>query len=392
MKLRDPEIFEALRDEPELLAIADAVAETQRPPARQALRRHGRLFTLAAAAAGVALAVLLWPGGGGKHGVLDRARAAIGDGRVLHVVARLPTGETLVNLETGRRIKPTLIAESWADEKLERFHLLLRQNGRVVGELLFPQDASKPGVTAGAANPAWAALWTGYRDALEKGTAKIERKGNIDGHAVYWIRFPAAPDAEKTEVAIDRETYRPIVFRQHVSATRTMDVRVLVVETSPFDPADFVRRAPRASLVDGGTSVSGGGSVAAPRVGATAKPLLVAGPVVAGLRLRSIGPTTTFSGKKVVRGVLLTYGRRTLGPSARSLTIQELPRPDDPGAWRRIPRGFVRIESGSMSASGGRERPLWSGYLVKNGVYVTIETAVSRRAVLEAARALRPPA
>jgi hypothetical protein len=392
MKLRDPEIFEALRDEPELLAIADAVAETQRPPARRLLLSPpARVVAIAAAAAAVALAVLLWPGGG-KHGVLDRALAAIGSGRVLHVVARMPTGETLVNLETGRRITPTLLMESWADEKFERFHLLIRENGRIVGELLFPQDASKPGATVGPVDPAWAALWTGYRDALEKGTAKIERDGRVAGHAVYWIRFPAAPDAEKTEVAIDRETYRPIVFRQHVSATRTIDMRVLVVETSGFDAADFARRAPKANLL-GGTSVSGGGSGRVPPVGsAQPKPLLVAGPVVAGLRLRSITPTTTFSGKRTARGVVLTYGGPSIGPSASSLTIQELRRPDDPSTWRRIPRGFVRIESGFMSTAGGRERPMWTGYLVKNGVYVTIETAVSKRAVIEAAGALHPPA
>src|SRR5205807_1519820 len=78
MTLRDPEVFETLRDEPELLALADAVAETQqldRPRRRVPLVRP---LALAAAGAAAVVAVLLWPGGGGHNPVLDRALAAIG--------------------------------------------------------------------------------------------------------------------------------------------------------------------------------------------------------------------------------------------------------------------------------------------------------------------------
>ena len=61
----------------------------------------------------------------------------------------------------------------------------------------------------------------------------------------------------------------------------------------------------------------------------------------------------------------------------------------DPREWKSIPKGSIRITKGGGSDNGG-EYVVWSGYLVEDGVYVTIQTVVSRAAVLEAARALRP--
>ena len=112
MTIRDPEVLEALRDQPELLAIADAVEETQRP-----LRRtHRRVFTRAAVVVAVGaaalVAVLLWPSDGNRSPILERALAAIGDGPVLHVVTQVPSGQELVDLQTGRSTMPTFEIES----------------------------------------------------------------------------------------------------------------------------------------------------------------------------------------------------------------------------------------------------------------------------------------
>ena len=54
MTLRDPEVIEALRDEPELLALADAFADTQRLPRR---RWTHRPLPRVLAVAGVALTI-----------------------------------------------------------------------------------------------------------------------------------------------------------------------------------------------------------------------------------------------------------------------------------------------------------------------------------------------
>jgi hypothetical protein len=163
MSIRDPEVLEALHDEPELLAIADAVEETQRLPSRR--RALSRSAVLVAVGAAALVAALLWPSGGGRNPILDRALAAIGNGPVLHLVSRAPTGQELVNLKTGRTTLPTFEFESWSDRSLRRFHFLIRENGRVVAELLYPQDRTRD-MHVDAPDAAYAAFWSGYRRAL----------------------------------------------------------------------------------------------------------------------------------------------------------------------------------------------------------------------------------
>ena len=82
----DDEVLELLADEPELLAIADALAETQ---ARRR-RRRVRPVALAAAAALIAafaLALAFWPGGGSSD---NSAYAAMGgESRMLRITMRV---------------------------------------------------------------------------------------------------------------------------------------------------------------------------------------------------------------------------------------------------------------------------------------------------------------
>jgi hypothetical protein len=384
MTIRDPEVLQALRDEPELLAIADAVAETQKPSRARRWLVPGSLVAVGAAAVAAALLVLFWPGGGGSSSILDRARAAIGTERVLHVVVEAPVGATYVNLETGRTTAPTYVTESWIDEQSKHVHLVVRVNRSIVGEILLPQDKDT-GATVTPGGPVWAAFWDGFRKALASGSAKIDGSGSIYGHRVYWVTFPGAPDSTRTEFGIDHATYELVAYREHVSTTRTVDAHVLTLRTVPFDPREFTRLSTKPSPSSGSSSGSTG--LSGPNV-ASAKPLLVAGDSIAGLRLRSVTGITAGSGKRTVHGVVLTYGRPA---SEASLTIQELPRPDDPSSWRQIPPGSIRIEAGTESSSNGGEHPLWTGDLVKDGVYVTIETGVSRSAVIAAARALHRP-
>ena len=72
----DDEVLELLADEPELLAIADAVVETQRP--RRRVRPAGIVASAVVLAAVVALAFAFWPNGR-SDGISDStAVAAIG--------------------------------------------------------------------------------------------------------------------------------------------------------------------------------------------------------------------------------------------------------------------------------------------------------------------------
>jgi len=383
MSIRDPEVLDALRDEPELLAIADAVQETQRVPSSSRRRALSRSAALVAVGVAVLVAVLLWPSGGGRNPILDRALAAIGDGPVLHLVTQMPTGQELVNLDTGRTTVPRVVYETWSDRSMKRLHLLMRENGRVVGEVLFPQDLTTD-VQVGPVDPSYAALWSGYREALASGNATITGEGTLFGHRVYWLQFKSrvAPD---NEVAVDRSTYEPVAFRTNASG-RHIDTRVLFFRMEPFRSSDFERRTSAANPLTGESH--GSGVQVAPVPSKPAKPWLTAGPSIAGLERTAVHQTQTTSDSGTSKGFELVYGPE--GGVRRSLTVDETKRPDDPAQWKGIPSGFTRLSVGERAEGNGRPYTDWTGYLVRNGVYVTIETGVSRAALLEAARALRP--
>src|SRR4029077_16592259 len=139
-------------------------------------------------------------------------------GRVMHVVTEMPVGSVDVDLQSGRRTVQQARVEFWADQQFKRAHVVMTFNGKVVLDLLWPQDAQK-GATMGTIDPAFAALWTGYRQALEDGTATRAGEGDAFGHPVYWLRFrPPGARSSGTEVAADAKTYKPVVYREHNGA------------------------------------------------------------------------------------------------------------------------------------------------------------------------------
>ena len=112
MTLRDPEVLDLLADDPTLLAVADAVVATRQAPRRPLSRRAGpRVAVVALVAAAAIIVALVLPQG--EHGIVDRAIAAIGDGRVMHIVSEMPTGSVDVDLQSGSRIVQQARVEFW---------------------------------------------------------------------------------------------------------------------------------------------------------------------------------------------------------------------------------------------------------------------------------------
>jgi hypothetical protein len=402
MTLRDVEVIELLAEKPELLAIADAVSATQRkglvtPARRRRIAVRGGIVVAIAVAAIVA--ILAAPQGK-PGGVLGKALAAVGDGRVMYVVTQFDPGLFYVDLKTGHRTPEIMREQLWVDRQGDHFHLVLSINGRVLGDLLYPQDAKNGGSPVAPTDPAFVALWTGYRAALRNGTVTLAGRGTFHGRPIYWLRFASASTyAPRTEVAVDAHTYRPILYRTGANG-RHIDERILVAKARPYAPGDFRRRGP--SLLSGSGTVSSGGSGTA-AINPSAPPTrvgtrwLTAGKTVAGLRLRSVvglSVSSNFPGKPkvTVNGLELTYGNvSSQAPPPLTTTIDELPRPDDPRAWARLPAGSMQVETGEESGSGG-SHTLWTGTLKKDGLYITIQTPKGVRAVIAIARALHHPA
>lgn len=400
MTLRDIEVIELLADRPELLAIADAVSASRSKPARphRARRRIAvRGAIVAAAAAALIVGILVAPQGG--SGIVGRALAAIGDGPIMHLVTEMPSGTAYVNLKTGERTAPLLREELWTDEQGHRLHLVLSESGRVLGDLLLPQDASSH-LDAGTPDPAFTALWTGYRAALQNGTAKLAGRGTVEGRAVYWLRFKPTPQTTPlppptTEVAVDARTYKPVLYRTLANG-RQFDQRILVAKAIPYDPADFERRGPSlyGNSVESGTS-TGPTNSSTPPTTVVRAPWLTAGTTVAGLKLGAVTrltDTATIRGKKTtVRGIELVYGPLWHGTSGtRSTTVDEVSRPEEQQPWRSIPAGTIQIQTGGEETDNGPTHTQWTGYLERNGIYVTITTLTSEHALLTIARSLHP--
>ena len=225
----DAEVIELLRDSPELLAIADAIAATQAAPAT---RRRATRLAAVAAVIGLAVALALVSPWSGRGSLVDRALAAIGSGAVIHVVeTRDLSDRTLVDLRTGAESPVAQTRELWFDGERGLLRSVQRVGGTVTGEVLetpkgswteggrvytcawiaaHPVEATKARVSCNPSgengttprhvpeprpdlDPALAGFVTGYREALANGTATRDGAGVVDGRAVEWLRFAVRP-------------------------------------------------------------------------------------------------------------------------------------------------------------------------------------------------------
>ncbi|HWL33813.1 MAG TPA: hypothetical protein VNP89_09420 [Gaiellaceae bacterium] len=404
--LLDSEVVELLADEPELLAVADAVSATQRAPRR---RRLGpRLIGLAAVLALVAAAVTLVPDRGVEHPFVSEALAAIGRQPVLHarIEARLPQND-VVDLATGHAAPQTVSIEYWFDERRGRLRTVLRRSGVVVEEFLETPTGSISGGgpvqrargSRPAIDPALAGFVTGYRDALQSGEARVVANGTLNGRKVVWLQFDAGVSRQR--VAVDSESYTPISLVPVDQQGRPADMswQVRVVETVARVEANFVApklRAPRPFRGDVRESrpVSSAQALAGVRW-----PTRWLGESWRGLRLTSLELQTLSrgyapgSGRPSERGLGLNL-RYGADGEAGFVAVSQAPLPEPAYAFAEgaltfnrnpVPReGYIElVELGG--APGDRIRVM--GQLRQQGVFVTI-WASSRELCLAAARAL----
>jgi hypothetical protein len=289
---RDAELVEMLEHDPELLAIADALAATAPGSAatvarrRLSRRRRGRLASvgavLAVVAAGVGLLISPWQG---SPSVVERALAAVGQGPVLHftVEQTQAAGRTLVDLDTGRTIARPLRTDVWYDGDRALKRAVYTIDGKIVDEELdtseggwttggpiytcawiaaHPAEAAAAGVSCDASgraapaertpyfDPALAGFVDHYRSALASGQAVETGRDEVDGHDVVWLRFSG--DGMSEDVAVDAHSYKPLLAREQGG---TLTLRVVVAESLPYAPSLF----PKPKRVE----AQSGGSVAA---------------------------------------------------------------------------------------------------------------------------------
>jgi hypothetical protein len=350
--------------------------------------------------------------------VIDRAVAAMGSGPILHIVWESPTGNSFINLRTGARTASFEREELWTDRQAHRVHLLLSDGGRVIGDELLPQDASrrKNGALPDPGS-SYAAEWLSYPAALKTGV--FVGRGKVQGHRVDWLRFKSSQlrsgERVTREIAVGADSYSPVLFRASFSGNHShthFDQRILVAKAMPYSSADFEREGPVLNTQGNGNSEPGSGGWSSSGTSATITnppatgvhaPFLTAGATAGGLKLGGVNRLSAskrINGKKEkVHGVEIVYGPMLHGLVAGDLstTVDELPKPDNSTDWRAIPNGSIETqvseESGfsqSVSDPKGRttHEKLWTGNLEKGGFYITINTYKGMAALLAIARSL----
>lgn len=443
----DRELVDLFADEPELLAIADAIAATTPKPTRHAAEPASRwrlvrpsVLSAAVLVAAAVAVVLVAPWQRSRGTLADLALAAIGSQPVVHVVTETPTGAGLVDIASGDTQPVMQRDEIWYDAALGLRRDVTRNGSTILDDELdtpqggftshgivydcawiaaHPAAATKARVSCNPSgnngttphviprpkptlDPGLAGFADSYRQALASGRAREAGTGQVNGHAVDWLEFPTN-DGGTEKVALDAATHKPVILQgPHLS------VRIDSIETIPYNTADFARPTPaevpeqpsQTSAVSGGTIALTDAAIAAAYPNA-----LWAGPRVATLPLvhaeqqqlsasfASRTPTQTGNGLELDYGTFSDNGQ--LDRSKPYVMIQEAPSATLVTMGGFIHGGFpasgtlyVEPLSGSASAGDG----FGVGATVSNGTYVLIQTRGTAPATLLAvARALTRP-
>lgn len=368
----DREVLELFADEPELVAIVDAVAATQ----RRHLRRRGPLVAAAATAAVVVAVVagVLLPWRGGDAGFVEAALAAVGDGRVVHVVSRrVDSGEQLVDLRTGAGRPTRVEVETWYDERSGRLRAVTRREGVVVADALGVATDDAAELTA-------LDFGRGYRAALDR----VDEAEEVGDAALVRLRVRGVD----YDVVIDRETHLPRRYRR---AEDGATWSVSGVESRPLQPPDFRTRLEPPRYTSGAVTSSTRTAVAA---AASRLPGLVwGGARVGSRRLTDVRVERLVSrgraGVATATGVRLSYGGGVLAGGVE-MRQAAAPEPAYGFAEARRTLGFNPLPSpGTLDLVAPGGAGVWTGQLRIGAVHVVVR-ATTRDAVIALARSLRP--
>jgi hypothetical protein len=432
----DPELRELVLEQPELVAIADALSQadlTAGKKTRARFRRSSRFLLVAAALAAVVALALIAPWNRSRGSLNDLALAAIGSQRVLHVIATTesPTGGQLTDIATGRvrQIRQDQQEEIWYDAAKGLKRDTVRVGSTIVDDTLetprggytpggivydcawiaaHPIQATKARVSCNASgengttphvvprpaptlDPGLSGFVDGYRQALATGQARPAGNGRLDGRPVDWLVFQTSDGSER--VALDHSTHKPVLLERG-----SWRRRIASIETIPFAADDFKR--PTADELPVQPSFGRAADAQSLQLDRDAIAAAVPGAVWAGqsvngfslAKAEQLTLRATFGHRRPPLsglGLELDYG--TLNSSGRLDTSQPYVRIQ--GAPSRtlgfgIMWGFVREDDppkGSLYTSG--QAPI--GFTVIDGTYVTIQ-ASSANLLLSAARALEP--
>jgi hypothetical protein len=247
----DPELVELFADDPEGLAVVDAIAATQRSSVHAMRRRVPALIAAVVAIIAVAVlgAVLV---GNSRAGVIERALRVVARPAVVHLtlVDERPAAR-LFDLKSGRTEQLRHRLDEWYDRR----HSLRRLRDQVGSFVV-----SDRRTTARGTDSLTTSFIATYRSALAQNVARVASRGRFAGQPVYWVVF--AEHGQTARVA--KTTLRPVALQYGYRRFRIVGFRGL---------AAIPRPSPRPAIKSGGY-----------------RPALAAGPIISNLRRLSLPP------------------------------------------------------------------------------------------------------
>ena len=416
--------------------VVQRAAPDAEPVARAVGRRRRRLVIATALVAALAACAALLPGrlgGDDRGGLVQGALAAVSQGSVLHMVLERPAlaagpqglhprGE-IVDLATGAERPMMQRSELWYDPDRHLVHELMSVDGAVTFDWLQTPSGTRDNLgnrTHTAAPPGFdaglGALLTGYRHALETGSATDAGPGKVDGRRVEWLRFPPPRGGGLAEeVAVDPDSYQAVAWRPGcLACSTTATVKFVTLEGIDPADADFDPPAPpgpRDPKLYAASYEEGDVAGASAFLGRRAS---WAGDAVGGSELGGVefARPATFSSETRTKasliatglGLTLHYGTGSgpkfpAIPGRRAFTIAETA--DVGFDFHGFTMSELSIAGEPLTSGHGGVPPegqialsrwgdsWWVGQLRNNGLYVEIE-APSRALVLRVARALEP--
>ncbi len=245
--LRDSEVIELLRNDPELLAIADTIHATLGKDYRGRVRR--RIVRVGILALVLCTAVLLafvqpWSSG---DGLVSEALAAIPNhGSVVHMVLESSVpGTEVVNVRDGHVEPERVASEFWFDQRRGLLHTVIRRQGAVVADVVTTpaKTTSVAGPVLGQASttlePALVAFASGYRVALASGAARPLARTSPTGRSAPTLEVTTPLGRE--QVTLDPATLLPREIRPVLSDGRLgrRVIRVVTLSTQSARPGEF---------------------------------------------------------------------------------------------------------------------------------------------------------
>jgi|SRR5579859_47395 len=386
----DRETIEALRAEPELLAIADAVQSAGDQlgpvPAPRSRRRPVRIAAVAVAAAAVVGILLSSPWQSGGPSFVDKALAAVGNRPVLHIVAGYTFGDR-VDLRTGQTSPIRRYSELWYDTSRDVYRVVARVDGRVVFRQALSGALDSPVLYT-----------TVYRQALKRGKLHIVGHTLVRGHAAIVVESHEG-DGSLMRAALDAHSFRLLRAQLITAGHVTFQIDVLLFETVSREQAQLPKHpppSPRTTWSSGsGSAVTGESALVNART-AFGRRALWPGRFIQGHRLvdEQLETDKSTSRGRTVHGqkLLLSYGPRDRFFDLAYLEIEEAPASSP--LWNVAsvyapPDGYLDLTSGQTSSTyGQKERTQWTGVMSKNGFTIQL-TSWSRSMLIAAARAMR---